>query len=477
MSYPPYQSGHPNPPFNGDLEFGQSMYPQAGFGFPMPSSNPPSASSNNNQNLPYSPFPPTQPSPNIPSQQIQSNFSAPYPPQSGPNISPFSSSAPSSAPYPPAGGTPAPYNPPGGSSVPFAPVGMNTSPYPPTGGASAPYAPTGPPSAPYPPGTGAGSAPYAPSMGAGSAPYPPSGPNSSPYGSSNLSSSPYPPQGSPYPPQGSPYPPSTAPPAYNPYSTSSAPPAHNPYQTSSTPSTQGIYPVASLHSASVYGSSHSAKGIATPYQERPTVRPAASFDPSSDANKLRKAMKGFGTDEAAIIQILGRRTSYQRQEIKQRYQQSFGKVEYQKLYGRPLEADLRGDTSGDFRRLMVSMASGSRDETGCDPSLAPKLAKSLYAAGAKKMGTDEVEYNRIMSTYSYCLLRQVFQEYVKVSDECINNKALFYARCLRDAMKGMGTNEKVLIRVIVCRCEIDMGNIKDEYRRAFGKRLEDSIAK
>ncbi|KAB7507281.1 Annexin A13 [Armadillidium nasatum] len=92
------------------------------------------------------------------------------------------------------------------------------------------------------------------------------------------------------------------------------------------------------------------------------------------------------------------------------------KVEYQKLYGRPLEKDLRGDTSGDFCRLMVSMASASRDETGCDPSLAPKLAKSLYAAGAKKMGTDEVEYNRIMSTYSYCLLRQVFQEYVKVSE-------------------------------------------------------------
>lgn len=61
-------------------------------------------------------------------------------------------------------------------------------------------------------------------------------------------------------------------------------------------------------------------------QEIPTVSPAGHFDPSSDAAALRKAMKGFGTDEAAIIAVLSRRTSDQRQQIMLKYQQSYGRV-------------------------------------------------------------------------------------------------------------------------------------------------------
>lgn len=50
------------------------------------------------------------------------------------------------------------------------------------------------------------------------------------------------------------------------------------------------------------------------------------FDPSSDAAVLRKAMKGLGTDEKAIIGVLARRTSEQRQLIMQKYQQAYGRV-------------------------------------------------------------------------------------------------------------------------------------------------------
>lgn len=39
---------------------------------------------------------------------------------------------------------------------------------------------------------------------------------------------------------------------------------------------------------------HSSKCVAPP-QLRPTVRPAGNFDPAADAQALRKAMKGFGT--------------------------------------------------------------------------------------------------------------------------------------------------------------------------------------
>ena len=57
-----------------------------------------------------------------------------------------------------------------------------------------------------------------------------------------------------------------------------------------------------------------------------TIRPVYPFTPDADAKALRKAMKGLGTDEAAIIDILCARTSQQRQEILGAYKQMHGRV-------------------------------------------------------------------------------------------------------------------------------------------------------
>lgn len=40
--------------------------------------------------------------------------------------------------------------------------------------------------------------------------------------------------------------------------------------------------------------------------------PAQNFDPVADAKALRKAMKGFGTDEDALIDVICRRSNEQR---------------------------------------------------------------------------------------------------------------------------------------------------------------------
>jgi annexin A7/11 len=58
----------------------------------------------------------------------------------------------------------------------------------------------------------------------------------------------------------------------------------------------------------------------------PTIRPKEPFNARQDAEGLKKAMKGFGTDEKAIVDILAYRTNKQRQEITGQYKALFGKV-------------------------------------------------------------------------------------------------------------------------------------------------------
>ena len=61
----------------------------------------------------------------------------------------------------------------------------------------------------------------------------------------------------------------------------------------------------------------------------PTVHPKVPYGPSEeefDAAALRKAMKGFGTDETAIIAILANRSNHQRQLIARKFDSLYGKV-------------------------------------------------------------------------------------------------------------------------------------------------------
>ncbi|NXT25115.1 ANXA7 protein, partial [Syrrhaptes paradoxus] len=74
----------------------------------------------------------------------------------------------------------------------------------------------------------------------------------------------------------------------------------------------------------------------------------ALFMPSTyyDAWSLRHAMKGPGTQERVLIEILCTRTNQEIREIVNCYKNEFG---------RDIEQDIRADTSGHFERLLVSM--------------------------------------------------------------------------------------------------------------------------
>ncbi|XP_008198279.1 annexin B9 isoform X2 [Tribolium castaneum] len=300
-----------------------------------------------------------------------------------------------------------------------------------------------------------------------------------------------------------------------------------------------------------------------PYQARsPTVVPAHPFNPREDAEILRKAMKGFGTDEKAIINVLARRTNAQRLEIEVQFKTLYGKdlisdlkseltgnfenlivammtplpqyyareihdaisgvgtdedvlIEtmctlsnaeirtirdaYHRTYYQNLESDLKGDTSGHFRRLMVSLCSAGRDESmQTNPQAATADAQALLRAGELQVGTDESTFNMILCQRNHAQLRLIFEEYQRLTGHdiekaiknefsgdieegllavvrSIKNQPAFFAKRLNKSMKGMGTNDRDLIRLVVTRSEIDMGDIKREYQAKYGESLADAI--
>ncbi|XP_061731821.1 annexin A4 isoform X1 [Nerophis ophidion] len=295
---------------------------------------------------------------------------------------------------------------------------------------------------------------------------------------------------------------------------------------------------------------------------RGTVTEASGFDPEADVQKLRGAMKGAGTDEAAITEVLAHRTIAQRQRIKEAYKQTVGKdlsedlsselssnfrsvvlgllmlapaydaselkaamkgagteeaclidilasrsnaeiqainAFYKKEHGSDLEDDVCGDTSGMFQRVLVSLLTAGRDESDTvDEAQAVQDAKEIYEAGEARWGTDEVKFLTVLCVRNQKHLLRVFQEYQKISGrdieesikremsgcleevflaivKCLKNKPGFFAERLYRSMKGLGTTDSVLIRIMVSRAEIDMLDIKAQFLKMYGKTLHSFI--
>ncbi|KAL6505907.1 hypothetical protein OROHE_023286 [Orobanche hederae] len=212
--------------------------------------------------------------------------------------------------------------------------------------------------------------------------------------------------------------------------------------------------------------------------------------PTRDATIVRQALSGDTINLKAATEVICSRTSTQIQHFKQIYHARFHAY---------LEHDIENQASGDHKKLLLAYVSVMRYEgPEVDRAMAEHDAKALYKAGEKKIGTDEKTFIRIFSERSRAHLANVASAYhsmygtslekvVKSETSgnfefalltilrCAENPGKYFAKVLRKAMKGMGTNDSALIRVIVARAEIDMQYIKSEYQKKYGKSLDDAV--
>uniref|UniRef100_A0A671Y5Q6 Annexin n=1 Tax=Sparus aurata TaxID=8175 RepID=A0A671Y5Q6_SPAAU len=201
--------------------------------------------------------------------------------------------------------------------------------------------------------------------------------------------------------------------------------------------------------------------------------------------------QGLGTDEETLIEILCSRSKDELTEIK--------KV-YKELFKKDLDKDVAGDTSGNFAKLLLALVQTKRAEPSAvvDYEKIDEDARALYDAGVKIRGTDVPTWISIMSERSVPHLQRVFQRYKSYSPydmqesivkevkgdlqksflvlvQCFENKQLYFAKRLNEAMKSKGAKEKMVTRIIVSRCEVDLKKICSEYKSCFGQSLQKTI--
>ncbi|KAL5052355.1 hypothetical protein RYX36_033037 [Vicia faba] len=192
----------------------------------------------------------------------------------------------------------------------------------------------------------------------------------------------------------------------------------------------------------------------------------------------------------AATEVICSRTPSQLQYLRHIYYAKFA------VY---LEQDIERNTSRDHKKILLAYVSTPRHEgPEVDKEMAENDALVLYKAGERRLGTDDKTFVRIISERSAAQLAAINQFYrsnyghslkkaIKKETsgyfgralftivQCADNRAKYFAKVLRRAMKGLGTDDKKLTRVIVTRSEIDLRYIKEEYLKKYKKTLNDAV--
>jgi hypothetical protein len=211
-----------------------------------------------------------------------------------------------------------------------------------------------------------------------------------------------------------------------------------------------------------------------------------------DCDSLRGAMSGLGTTEDTLIEIISSRSNDTLKKIVERYQQKFN---------RNLEDDIKKETHGTLQQILISLLQCNRS-TNLSPNSAQieKIAQELYDAGEAKWFKDSSIFVKYLTTLSPNELACLNQEYnfiakhtilQAIDKEFIGNskkafRAIVYANLMpseyfatrvHDAIKGIGTKDHLLMRILITRDEIDMPKIKECYNKLYGISMIDAITK
>ncbi len=217
----------------------------------------------------------------------------------------------------------------------------------------------------------------------------------------------------------------------------------------------------------------------------------AQGDASRDADALRSAMKGFGTNESVLIQILSKPDPLQMNLLKSTYNQR---------HRRDLEKDIWDETSKYFREGLMALVRGPLLQDVCN------VHDAIAGLGTKESLLNDVLLGRANADLR--AIKQVYQQKYRKSlendvngDLSLKTKTLFTMvmsasrteenvplnqhEIMRDvddlynAMEGrsMGADQVTVCRVISSRSNAQLRAIAHEFQQRYHRPLQDVLKK
>ncbi|GLT69069.1 hypothetical protein SLA2020_412490 [Shorea laevis] len=214
--------------------------------------------------------------------------------------------------------------------------------------------------------------------------------------------------------------------------------------------------------------------------------PESVPSPGEDAEQLRKAFQGWGTNEALIISILAHRNAAQRKLIRQIYAET---------YGEDLLKALDKELSSDFERVVLlwTLDPAERDaflaneatkrltsnnwvllEIACTrSSLGLFLVRQAYHDRFKKSLEEDVAYHT--SGDFRKLLVPLVSSFRYAGDEVNMALAKSEAKILHEKISEKAYNHEELIRILTTRSKAQLNATLNHYNNEFGNAISKDL--
>lgn len=200
-----------------------------------------------------------------------------------------------------------------------------------------------------------------------------------------------------------------------------------------------------------------------------------------DAGEINRAIKGAGTDEDLLSEIIATRPSRHITHIRDRYKE---------LYGETLDEAIQGDTSKYYKKILIAIIQGKRSDNPYPNSQKMKdMVDKLKGSDGKYQNDFFIQYFSTCSYGEICTICRLFEstykenvldvikrgmdkdayDFIKLFLHYISDSGTFFAEKLHNF------KEKDLTRILISRSEVNMDEIRDAYKELYKTDLIDDL--
>mmetsp|Transcript_16540 Transcript_16540/g.30594 ORF Transcript_16540/g.30594 Transcript_16540/m.30594 type:complete len:1387 (+) Transcript_16540:94-4254(+) len=192
------------------------------------------------------------------------------------------------------------------------------------------------------------------------------------------------------------------------------------------------------------------------------------FDCEADCKAMQQAMKGWGTDEETLTNMICGKTAKQMEEVN---------AKFKELFDRDLLEWVKSETSGHFqatlmgciRHPMTQLAHAVRDcVKGWGTSETGLLTLLVHLPDFKKVALQE-EYRKIFSRdLIHDIKADCSGNYEKALLALVRPAPRVWAEAIMASMKGLGTSDQLLIN-FMCISKDEMGEVRKYFKMLTGQ--------